>query len=152
MAPRGTQKIKILHQSIVLSGEFKQLTKFIKYLTRFHPVFWDRSSFFVISLIGAPYNAKRSFPRELNRRNRRRIYCSRCGNSYCPKCKNLYDYKDCIQNRCGRQVSARCKFVPWSRHPRRNRRGKKLLSSQFILCACDVFLLKLINYSEVIGQ
>ena len=25
---------------------------------------------------------KRSFPRELNRRNRRRIYCSRCGNSY----------------------------------------------------------------------
>ena len=59
MAPRGTQKIKILHQSIVLSGEFKQLTKFIKYLTRFHPVFWDRSSFFVISLIGAPYNAKK---------------------------------------------------------------------------------------------
>lgn len=25
---------------------------------------------------------KRSFPRELNRRNRRRIYCSTCGNSY----------------------------------------------------------------------
>ena len=70
----------------------------------------------------------------------------------CPKCKNLYDYKDCIQNRCGRQVSARCKFVPRSRHPHRNRRGKKLLSSQFILCACDVFLLKLIHYSEVIGQ
>lgn len=44
----------------------------------------------------------------------------------CPKCKTLYDYKDCIQNRCGRQVSARCKFVPWSRHPHRNRRGKKL--------------------------
>lgn len=52
-------KIKILHQSIVLSAEFKQLTKFIKYLTRFYPVFWDRSSFFVISLIGAPYNAKK---------------------------------------------------------------------------------------------
>ena len=43
----------------------------------------------------------------------------------CPKCKTLYDYKDCIQNRCGRQVSARCKFVPWTRHPHRSRRGKR---------------------------
>ena len=42
----------------------------------------------------------------------------------CPKCKTLYDYKDCIQSRCGRQVSARCRFVPWSRHPQRNKRGK----------------------------
>ena len=42
----------------------------------------------------------------------------------CPKCKTLYDYKDCIEKRCGRQVSARCKFVPWSRHPHRSKRGK----------------------------
>ena len=41
----------------------------------------------------------------------------------CPKCKSLYDYKDCIQSRCGRQVSARCKFVAWSRHPHRSKRG-----------------------------
>ena len=41
----------------------------------------------------------------------------------CPKCKSLYDYKDCIQSRCGRQVSARCKFVAWSRHPHRRKRG-----------------------------
>lgn len=44
----------------------------------------------------------------------------------CPKCKSLYDYKDCIQSRCGRQVSARCKFVAWSRHPHRRKRGKCL--------------------------
>ena len=41
----------------------------------------------------------------------------------CPKCKSLYDYKDCIQSRCGRQVSARCKFVAWSKHPHRRKRG-----------------------------
>lgn len=45
----------------------------------------------------------------------------------CPKCKTLYDYKDCVQNRFGRQVSTRCKFVPWSRHPHRSRRGKSIL-------------------------
>lgn len=44
----------------------------------------------------------------------------------CPKCKSLYDYKDCIQNRCGRQVSARCKFLAWSRHPHRRKRGTSL--------------------------
>ena len=42
----------------------------------------------------------------------------------CPKSKTLYNYKDCIQKRCGRQVSARCNFVAWPRHPHRNRRGK----------------------------
>ncbi|XP_068716184.1 uncharacterized protein [Montipora foliosa] len=42
----------------------------------------------------------------------------------CPKCKTLYDYKECMQKRCGRQVSARCKFVPWSNHPHRSRRGE----------------------------
>ena len=45
----------------------------------------------------------------------------------CPKCKTLYNFKDCIQKRCGRQVSARCNFVAWSRHPHRNRRGKSTL-------------------------
>ena len=39
----------------------------------------------------------------------------------CPKCKTLYSYKDCIQKRCGRQVSSRCNFVAWPRHPHRNR-------------------------------
>lgn len=44
----------------------------------------------------------------------------------CPKCKSLYDYKDCIQSHCGRQVSARCTFVAWSRHPHRRKRGTSL--------------------------
>lgn len=44
----------------------------------------------------------------------------------CPKCKSLYDYKDCVQSRCGRQVSACCKFVAWSRHPHRRKRGMSL--------------------------
>ena len=44
----------------------------------------------------------------------------------CPKCKSLYDYKDCIQSRCGRKVSARCKFVAWSRHPHRRKRSMYL--------------------------
>ena len=41
----------------------------------------------------------------------------------CPKCKALYDYKDCIQSRFGRQVSTCCKFVVWSRHPHWRKRG-----------------------------
>lgn len=45
----------------------------------------------------------------------------------CPKCKTLYDYKDCVKNCFGRQVSARCNFVPWFRHPHRSRRGKSAL-------------------------
>jgi len=52
----------------------------------------------------------------------------------CPKCKTLYDYKDCFQSRCGRQVSARCRFVPWSRHPHKNKRGP-----------CDEILLKTVR-------
>ena len=36
----------------------------------------------------------------------------------CPKCKTLYNYKDCVE------VSARCRFIPWSQHPHRNKRGK----------------------------
>ena len=46
----------------------------------------------------------------------------------CPKCKTLYDYKDCVLNRFGRQVSARCKFVPWFKHPHRSKRGKSILT------------------------
>lgn len=42
----------------------------------------------------------------------------------CPKCKTLYNYKDCVERRCGRKVSARCRFIPWSQHPHRNKRGK----------------------------
>ena len=41
----------------------------------------------------------------------------------CLKCKSLYDYTQGIKCRCGRQVSARCKFVAWSRHPHRRKRG-----------------------------
>lgn len=42
----------------------------------------------------------------------------------CPKCKTLYNYKDCVEKRCGRKVSARCRFILWSQHPHRNKRGK----------------------------
>ena len=42
----------------------------------------------------------------------------------CPKCKTLYGYNDCVKNHFGRQVSARCTFVPWFRHPHRSRRGE----------------------------
>lgn len=52
----------------------------------------------------------------------------------CPKCKTLYNYKDCVERRCGRKVSARCRFIPWSQHPHRNKRGP-----------CDELLLKTVR-------
>ena len=45
----------------------------------------------------------------------------------CSTCKTLYDYKDCYKSYFGRQVSARCNFVPLFRDPHRSRRGKSTI-------------------------
>ena len=65
----------------------------------------------------------------------------------CPKFKSLYDYKDCIQSHCGRQVSAHCKLVAWSRHPHRRKRGKVSLSEvhqikymQRCIASCTMYM------------